>query len=243
MNPNAPRVEFFTSDSLAVEPGDSVTLFWSTRTSTNTIIYQLDRSGERTQVWNVQPDGSLVVRTRSSARGQVDFELVATNDRFETSQFLSIPLQCPVPWFFIPSPSDCPDNSAEEIFVTIQSFERGRMVYLSSSNVVYALFNDEFNPAWIAFQNRYDPTIHAEFEESFVPPPGLFQPIAILGFLWRGNDTVRNRLGLGIEPEFTFSGFTQSANDSIYISGVGGEVIQLLPSGDSWQIITLEPAP
>src|SRR5690606_34223046 len=75
LNPNAPRIEFFTSDVIAAAPGSSITLFWSTRNVASASIYQLDRSGQRSQVWNVPADGRLNVQTRRADRGQVDFVL------------------------------------------------------------------------------------------------------------------------------------------------------------------------
>ena len=48
INPNAPRIEFFTSDVTAASPGSSITLFWSTRNTTGATIYRLDRNGQRT---------------------------------------------------------------------------------------------------------------------------------------------------------------------------------------------------
>ncbi|MBZ0290920.1 MAG: hypothetical protein K8I30_25060, partial [Anaerolineae bacterium] len=64
VNPNAPRIEFFTSDTLAVAPGGSVTLFWSTRGANGAVIYRLDQNNVRNQLWNVAPDGNLTVPTR-----------------------------------------------------------------------------------------------------------------------------------------------------------------------------------
>lgn len=225
---------------MAVAPGETVTLFWSSRGANNAVIYQLDRTGQRTLVWNVPPDGSLTVQTRARDRGQLDFLLIVSSGAAESEQRLSVPLVCPIAWFFIPPPADCADNEADETFVIEQQFERGRMIYIQGSNLIYALFNDGAQPAWIAFQNRYDAAVHPESAENFVPPPGFVQPIARLGFLWRGNDTVRNRLGLGIAPEVAFDGFVQSANNNLYISSTGGVIIQLLPEGTGWQLITLE---
>jgi hypothetical protein len=60
--------------------------------------------------------------------------------------------------------------------------------------------------------------------------------------VWRGNDTVRNRLGLAIQPEVVYNGFVQSSisenAQTLYVSSADGTVLQLLPQGDSWQIIT-----
>ncbi len=243
LNPNAPRIEFFTSDQVAVAPGSTVTLFWSARGANDASIYRLDAFGERNQVWNVAPDGSLTVRTSRDDRGSVDFVLSVNNGPLTSEVTLSIPLSCPNQWFFTPGPDACPDGPPETLNIIEEPFERGRMIYLENTNNVYALFNDGNDPAWAVFPNRYDPDIHPELETSFVPPPGLEQPLRILGFVWRGNDVVRNRLGLGTSPELTFEGFVQVAtapdgSQTLYISSADGSVLQLLQRGSAWQIIT-----
>jgi hypothetical protein len=241
-NPNAPRIEFFTSDVLAISPADTVTLFWSIRGANGAVIYRLDANGVRSNLWNVPPDGNLPVPTRRSDRGSVTFLLTAGQGDLAVEQVLTIPVACPDPWFFQPSPDACPAAPAAPTPLIEQSFERGRMIYVQSLNQVYVLFNDGREPAWIAFDNRYDPAVNPELEESFVPPPGLYQPLRVLGFVWRGNDVVRNRLGLGTQEEFSYEGFTQRvttpAGDDLYFNGADGTVLQLLPEGESWQIIT-----
>jgi hypothetical protein len=117
------------------------------------------------------------------------------------------------------------------------------MVYVGVQDQIYVLFNDGQSPAWTSFPNLYDPAQHPESLENFPTGPGQFQPIARLGFVWRGNDSVRNRLGLGIEQQVEYNGFIQTATlddggDSLYISSVNAVVLQLLPRGTSWQIIT-----
>lgn len=239
MNPNAPRIEFFTTDVEAVAPGSSITLFWSTRNVTGVSIYRLNRQGQRERLWNESPDGTLTVGTSERDRGQIDFLLTAGEGDLYVEQSLSVPLVCPVQWFFAPPPEECPDAEADETLIIEQPFERGRMLYIGTRNLVYALFNDGFEPAWIAFENRYDPTVHPEIEESFPGP----QPVARLGFVWRGNDTVRNRLGLPLEPEIRFDGFIQTAvlrdgSDVLYISSTNATVLRLIEGGGIWEIIT-----
>jgi hypothetical protein len=242
-NPNAPRIEFFTSDALAVSPGDPVTLFWSTRNTANAVIYRLDANGDRNQLWNIAPDGNLTVPTRRRDRGQVKFVLSVGDGDLKSEQTLSIPVSCPDTWFFQPPPDACPTGPAVQTSLTEQTFERGRMVYIKARNRVYTLFNDGRDPAWVSFENRYDPAKDKELEESFVPPPGLVQPLRSLGFIWRGNDTVRNRLGLGTQDEITFDGFVQTANtadgtENLYLNSADKKVLQLIPGGAAWQIIT-----
>lgn len=242
IDPNAPRIEFFTTDVLSAVPGQVVNLYWSTRNTTSAVIYRLER-GVRNQVWNVGPDGNLSVQTRLRDRGALDFILSVGDGTRQVEQSLSIPLTCPDVWFFQPPPEACPDSAAAETRLIEQPFERGRLLYNQSSNNVYALFNDGSQPAWIVLPNRFDPAIHPEFEASFVPPPGFYQPVRVLGFLWRGNDVVRNRLGLGIQPEFAYDGFAQTATSTegdvtLYASSADGTVLELLPEGERWQIIT-----
>jgi hypothetical protein len=241
-NPNAPRIEFFTTDALAVAPGDAVKLYWSVRGARGAVIYRLDANGNRGNLWNVPPDGNLAINTNRRDRGQITFLLSVGEGELLAEQVLSVPLSCPDPWFFQPAPDACPSAPPEATSVTEEAFERGRMVYIQSRNRVYVLFNDGRTPAWISFENRYNPASDPELEESFVPPPGFVQPVRALGFVWRGNDVVRNRLGLGLEAEKGFDGFIQTVQngeaEELYISSGDGSVLQLLPGGDTWQIIT-----
>ena len=227
LNPNAPRIEFFTSDAAAAAPGSTVTLYWSTRGAREAVIYQLVR-GVRERLWN--------------DRGSVDFILSVGKGTEYTEQQLSVPLACPDVWFFSPPPEACPNSPPQDTPLIEEPFERGRMLYVSSGDQVYALFNDGLSPAWLVLDNRFDPVTQPESDPNFSPPPGYYQPLRRLGFVWRGNDTVRNRLGLAIQPEASYNGFTQSATaggaQTLYVSSADGTVLQLLPQGESWQIIT-----
>jgi len=175
-------------------------------------------------------------------RGQATFLLSAGEGDLETTQSLSIPLSCPDPWFFQPAPDACPAGPAEATTIVEEPFERGRMIYIQSRNRVYALFNDGRAPAWLSFENKYNPAVDKESEESFIPPPDRFQPIKIIGFVWRGNDVVRNRLGLGTAAETQYDGFIQTVKngdkEDLYLNSSDKSVLQLLPGGDAWQIIT-----
>src|SRR5690606_21961843 len=108
-NPNAPRIEFFTANPSVVAPGESVTLFWSSRNVENAISYRLDNTGARVELFNVAPDGSLPISTRRSDRGALNFILSVGEGALRVEQTLSVPLACPVTWFFQPAPSDCAD--------------------------------------------------------------------------------------------------------------------------------------
>ncbi|MBA3874682.1 MAG: hypothetical protein H0X30_36605 [Anaerolineae bacterium] len=241
-NPNAPRIEFFTTNVQQVEPGGVVTLFWSVRGARNAIIYRVDSSGARGNLWNVPPDGNLPITISRRDRGQATFLLSAGDGDLETTQSLSVPLSCPDPWFFQPPPDACPAGPAQATTIIEEPFERGRMLYIQSRNRVYVLFNDTHSPAWLSFENKFNPAVDKESEESFVPPPNLFQPVRVLGFVWRGNDVVRNRLGLGSAAETQYDGFIQVVKnddkEDLYLNSADKSILELLPGGDIWQIIT-----
>ena len=242
-NPNAPYIEFFQAAAPA-EPGGNITLLWSTRNVERAVIYQLTRDGLRDRSWNVAPAGREAIRTNLSDRGQLEFAIVIGSGTQEVEQRLVVPLICTVVWFFDPPPSECADIDPQEVLLSEQRFERGRLVYIGGDdNRIYALFNDGERPAWIRFDDRYDPATHEEMDASFQPPPGYYQPIGRLGLLWRGNDNVRNRLGLGIEPEISFQGIIQRSRlldgtSALYLTSPDGTVLQVLGTGGAWQIIT-----
>jgi hypothetical protein len=248
MNPNAPRIEFFTTDVDSVSPGSDVRLYWSIRNVDRAIIYRINAAGQRTLTYNIPPDGTQTVTVNSSERGNIDFQLVAGEGSQQVQQSLSIPILCPIAWFFIPAPEACPSAEAAPTTITEQTFERGRMLHLADSDRIYVLFNDAASPAWIDFPNLYDPAVHPERDEGFelaIAGTGLVQPVGKLGFVWRGNDTVRNRLGVGTAPEAVYEGSTQRAptsttenSESVFVTSSTGTVIQLLPEGESWQILT-----
>jgi hypothetical protein len=209
------------------------------------VIYRLDREGNRTLVYNVPPDGSQTVQTSSRDRGYVEYVLVVGQGGEQVQQSLVIPLACPVEWFFRPAPESCPNAPAAETLIIEQDFERGRMIYIAERNRIYVLFNDATQPAWSDFPNLYDPAVHPERDENFdraLVGTGFVQPVARLGFIWRGRDSVRNRLGNALAPELSFEGFAQVApvggGDSLFISSSSATVLQLLPGGESWQILT-----
>ncbi len=249
-NPNAPVIEFFRASPEVATPGGSFTLFWSTRNVTEAAIYRLDAEGQRTLVYNVEPYGRQTITLSARERVQVAYELAIGAGAGEAIQRLVIPLACPVPWFFAPAPDSCPIREASATPIIEQPFERGRMFFIEETRQIYVLFNDGSTPRWNVYDDRYNPAIHAErdpaFDQAFAGT-GLVQPVARLGYLWRGLDTVRNRLGSGLAPEQRFEGLRQTAptrdpnyagREDVFITASDGTVIQLLPNGSQWQILT-----
>ena len=228
---------------MAAAPGSTVTLYWSTRGARDAVIYQLVRGVRNRAVerrTGRQPAGR---RPTATTGARVDFVLSVGKGTQYVEQTLSIPLACPDVWFFQPPPEACPTAPAQETQLIEEPFERGRMLYIATSNQIYALFNDGWlRRGWCSKTDSIR-RLHPKATRISSPPPGYYQPLRRLGFVWRGNDTVRNRLGLATQPEASYNGFTQSSvtpdgAQTLYISSADGTVLQLLPQGGSWQIIT-----
>jgi hypothetical protein len=241
-DPNSPRIDFFTSDPITVAPGGSVTLYWSSRNVDHVVIYVIDEDGVRSQVYNELPDGDRTINVPSSERGDLHFVIAVGDGGEYIEQELVIALECPDLWFFEPIPADCALSAAQPSQIYDITMERGRMLYVVETNTVYALFNDgrPNSPAWLSFENRFNPEIHPSIEEN--APIEWIQPRDELGLVWRSNDDVRSRLGLGLADAILFEGYVQegsagSGRETLYISGANGVVLQLLPNGEIWQII------
>lgn len=240
-NATTPRIDYFSSDPLSVAPGDEVTLYWSTRNVDAAVIYRVDQDGIRSQVYNVVPDGNLTIDTDLDERGSLRYVLSIGRGADAVEELLVILLECPNDWFFVPVPADCANDEAVSTQIIDMQMERGRFLYVESNNTIYALFNDGAGdqPAWLSFENRFDPDVHASREEN--APPEWIQPLNELGYVWRGNGDVRNRLGLGLADAIQFEGFIQNSGrgnrELLYISGSNGVILQLEAGGDVWQII------
>lgn len=255
-NPNAPHIEFFRASPAVANPGGDFTLFWSSRNVPQAVIYRLDAAGNRTLVYNVRASGTQRIQLGQNERVQVAYELVIGEGANEVTQQLIIPLACPIAWFFTPPPESCPFRDATQTNIVEQFFERGRLIYVASENRIYALYNDGRTPAWASYQNQYRPGVDPERDDAFdraladintAQGTNFVQPVGRLGFLWRGLDNVRNRLGNGTSPELSFDGFYQEAptrdpanagRNDIFLASSDAKVIQLLPAGSQWQILT-----
>lgn len=95
-----------------------------------------------------------------------------------------------------------PRPSGLEIIVAEQVFERGRMFYIQPVDRIWVLYegrNPETGP-WEVYMDTWEEG-DMEFDESIEAPDGLVQPIRGFGKLWRENETIRQRLGWGLDPE------------------------------------------
>lgn len=241
----AAAIEYFTTDSASVAPGENVTLFWRVNGADRARIYRVDEDGERLFRWDVMGTGQLTVGTRAADRDVARFLLTAQIGQTEVEQLLQIPLRCPDLWFFDPPPDACAAAPAQVTLQAEQTFERGRMVWVASLDRVYVIFEDGLRPGWAQYPDEFnegDP----ERDDSLVPPPGLEQPIRGFGLVWRSNPRVRERLGWALSPEVPYEGMVQSdaAEPSVatlYLRTRDGGILALNAQTNEWDVLYAAP--
>lgn len=239
IDPGALRIEYFTTSTTALKPGDRLTLFWSVKGVEKAVIYRLDASGKREQLWNVGRAGSLEVETRPTDRDVVQFLLYAGDDKSHVEQTIAIPLKCTEPWFFEPAPDGCPASPATITAEVQQPFERGLMIWVQSQSRIYVLFNDNQKPAWTFFPDEFKDG-QPESDPALSPPAGMLQPIRGFGLVWRSHGAVKQRLGWATARETPFDGAFQGDADSdsvMYLRDKDGTILALADKGASWKLI------
>jgi len=237
----AGAVEYFTTDSEFVTPGENVTLFWSVQGAERARLYRVDEEGERLFRWDVMGDGQITVATRDTDRDVARFLLTADIGGTEIEQLLQIPLRCVDMWFFDPPPDACAAAPAELTTEAEQTFERGRMVWVDALDRIYVVFEDGQRPGWAMYPDEFtegDP----ERDDSLAPPPGLEQPIRGFGLVWRSNPRVQERLGWALSPEVAFEGMMQadSAEPSLatlYLRLRDGGILALDAQTNEWDVL------
>jgi len=239
-------IDYFTTDTGSVKPGENVTLYWSTRGAERVRIYRVDAEGERIWRWDVNTSGKIVVGTRTGDRDVARFLLVAEGAGANVEQPLLIPLQCPEVWFFDPAPEACPAGPSQVSTEVEQTFEHGRMIWVEAQARIYAVFEDGKTPRWAQFPDNFkdgDP----ERDDSLIPPPGLLQPVRGFGLVWRTNPRVRDRLGWATTPEVPFEGMYQADSSeasvaTLYLRTRDGGILALDSLNDEWKALPLGPS-
>jgi hypothetical protein len=234
-------VEYFTTDSEFVKPGDNVTLFWSVRGARTAQIYRVNDQDERIWRWDVNTAGTITVATRPEDRDVARFLLVGEADGVEVEQPLLIPMDCPEVWFFDPPPDSCPGGPPQISTQAEQTFERGRMIWVDAQDRIYVIFDDGATPTWAQYPDNFtegDP----DLDENLIAPPGLQQPVRGFGLVWRSNPRVQDRLGWATTPEVAFEGMFQADNiefsvATLYLRTRDGGIVGLDALNDEWTIL------
>lgn len=245
----------FTVEPAEVNPGDTVTLRWTTINAEQVRVDQyLPDSVPYSETLNLPLTGEFAHIVLMSERQWHVFQLTATNTASTVEQSVKVVIRCPDTYFF-GSPLeadrqhwDCPDGPAITSNAAEQAFENGRMFWTEHDQRIYVLLGDGtyrvYEDTWTADEPDRDPTL--------IPPTDRYQPVRGFGKVWRTQPNVRDQLGwaLGLEKGFETQiqggwihccSQLEALNRPIYVRMLDWQVMRLwageVPPGQ-WSVFT-----
>ena len=207
--PSGLAILSFSAEVLQDIPGGKRVRFsWRTQGATDAGISP-DQACRRFMVpgWSANPpeEGSLIVDLIDLPARDPVMTLVARDAAGrEARTSVVVPVPCRYPWFFPTDNRCCPEAAATTTWAAEEPFEHGWMLWLEngpgSSRLIVVFYENG------SYEKYPDTFVEGEPESdpSFVPPPGLYQPIRGFGKLWRTHPEVRERLGWATAPEQGF---------------------------------------
>ncbi|UCC63552.1 MAG: hypothetical protein JSV36_00390, partial [Anaerolineae bacterium] len=251
-----PVIHHFQADVEEADPGDTITLEWSSSGATAATLYpilpseQLPQSG-----WKVAPTGVYTYQISSDERNVSKFLLCVSDEaKRDACMNLAVRLRCPVPWFFSPAPEVCGSDPVLS-HAAEQHFEGGVMIWVENTiwveeqKRIFVLYDDDQpSPKWRTFTDEWDED-EPNGDPTIVPPDGLYQPVRGFGKVWREHAQVRDRLGWAVDQETGFNtvmqGTTRFKYNSVYLRALDGDVWHLGPEMSSWEkiLVTGQSAP
>ena len=219
---SSPPALTFILDRAPSQPGEMVTLRWSTGAAvTGTVSISL-RAAHGAQPglnnWRDLPaQGSLDVALDVDPRGRYLFGLGAS---FAADpSYYTVPFRFPCPdRFFFQFPANwqdggplsydrCPAAPAHTPAALEQAFEGGRMLWLQTDGLILVLYGDGRTPGqpndWWYYTDTWTGA-EPETDPRFAAPEGRWVPRRGFGKVWVANEDVRQRLGWALAPEHGF---------------------------------------
>lgn len=240
----SPTIRYFRADVDIADPGDVITLSWSSSGATGGVLYKLFYSGQLpAHGLDVAPSGTITYTIPEEERNWITLMLyVEDAEQRHATATTTVRLRCPSPWFFAPQPEDiCPTQPLVSRAAE-QHFEAGTMIWIEAEDAIYVLYEGE---TIVTPWNRFEDLWHEglpDRDPDLVPPTGLQQPIRGFGLIWREQPGVREQLGWAIDGEQGFSTVMQRTTrykyNAWYLLALDGGIWYLGPERSSWDKLT-----
>ena len=235
-----PTIEYFRSNVTEADPGDILTLEWSTSEALTVTLWHLAPTGQLSNWWDVASSGVFDYPVNPRERNSTNFVLYAGDSDHTEMASVSIMIRCPDTWFFDDEPDICPMDAPLTSAGALQGFEGGTMIWVEEENHIYVLFSDENSPGWSRHVDEWDPG-EPEDDPTLAAPDGFYQPVRGFGLVWREEPGVRDRLGWAVNDEAGFTTMVQRTSyakyNETYILAQDGEIWRLLPERSRWEKI------
>jgi hypothetical protein len=238
--PAGPVILSFTTSTDIADPGDTITLSWTTSNATMVTLYRMMPTGQFGSFWTVEPQGTFTYEINPLERNRTHFVLAARDAADNhVNKDAVVTLRCPDEWFFESAPDICPANAAIVSAGAEQQFEHGVAIWVEGELGIYILF-EHGQYSWLFFQDAWQPG-EPESDPALEPPPGLYQPVRGFGKVWREQPGVRERLGWALAPEIGFTTAVQRTSyakyNETYLRASDGNVWKLGPERSAWEKI------
>ncbi len=235
-------INTFRADVEEADPGDTISLEWSTSQAVTVTLWHLAPTGQFSRFWEVGTFGSFDYEINNDERNRTTFALSAVDSSGNSEMAtVAVILRCPDKWFFTNPPDICPARATLKSDGAEQSFEHGFMIWIAGEDRIYVLFDDGNSPNWNAYIDEWDPG-EPENDPTHKPPPGMVQPVRGFGLIWREQPMVRERLGWATGGEVAFETALQRTSyakyNETYIEAADGNIWHLKAERSGWDKIT-----
>jgi len=241
-------IRAFSAVAEDVGTGKRLTFTWKTSGASTARIVS-GTSQRFARWWDVSPSGTLTVELPGTNYRNPTMALMAQDQSGkQVIESVIVEWPCQYDYFFDPAPIMCPIYEATFTSAAEQAFQNGRAIWLEeirgidvvTEGVILILYNDN---QWQSFEDTWT-SDEPESDAGAVPPEGLLQPVRGFGKIWRGNESVREKLGWALSPERAFeSAWQWQAQESLpavaYVRSIDGDVIKLYGSeSGNWEYVT-----
>lgn len=235
-------IHYFRANVAAANPGQTIQLEWSTTGASQVTLSRLF-DFRVAEWWEVASTGAQAYSVSPEQRTPLSFILTVGNAAGQSDSLgLTLPVNCPDPWFFAPSPEGCPAGPARYSSGAEQRFQNGYMLWEQAERRIYILFHD----GAIRWNIVSDTWVEGEPICQIEPvPPGLLHPARGFGKVWCSDPALRDRLGWAMSGET--GGFQTAVQatakvryNEIYIRAADGMVWKLLPERSGWEKISVQ---
>jgi hypothetical protein len=123
----------------------------------------------------------------------------------------------------------CALNQPAQSDAATERFQRGRMIWRKSNDMIYVLYDDG---DWAMYADIYEEG--APEPGGFQPPPGLYTPVRGFGAIWRAKLGGANaRIGWATQDEYAVSVLFQDFEKGLMLE-MEGKVYLLGDNGGRW---------
>lgn len=125
--------------------------------------------------------------------------------------------------------------SYQSVHATLQRFERGMMIWQSDTGLIRVILNS-------GYAYNYPVGVYGSLPDNsyFNPPTGRIRPINGFGRVWGNNNYIRSYLGWATSPEVGYTMTVNHVNNSVYLSLLFGEPIEIRPNS-TWRYVDQMP--